>query len=78
MISIKIGRNTYEISDKDEFLDNKSCIQLITQSKEKLDYGTRPSPILTKRVIKEISAFKRVQLRHSYGTNCELFRLKNV
>ena len=78
MIELKIGRNTYEITEKDQFLDNKSCVQLMTQSKERLDWGQRGTPVLSQRAIKEISGFERVQHKHSYNINCELLSLKDA
>ena len=75
MIKIKVGRHDYEISSSDEFMDNGACVQLLTQSKEKSDWGKRPSPVLSKRAIKEISAFNSVQKDHNYGTNVQVFSL---
>ena len=77
MVTLKIGRHTYQITDKDQFLDNESCVQLMTQSKETMSYGTRATPVLSKRTVKEISGFERVQHKHSYGNTCELFSLKD-
>jgi len=37
-MEMKIGRHTYTITEEDRFLDNKSCILLLTQSKENVNY----------------------------------------
>jgi len=76
MLELKIGRHTYKITEDDEFLDNHSCVQLLTQSKERISWGHRPTPCLSKKAIKEISAFDRLQKTHNYGNRCELFTLK--
>ena len=76
IIKIKVGRFEYEITGEDKFLDNGNCVQLFTQSKEPLDWGHRPNPHLSKRAIKSIGRFERVQHEHDYATKCELFSLK--
>jgi len=75
MIEVKIGRHKYEITEDDEFMDNGACVQLISQSMEKGDWGRRPNPILSKKAIKEIAAYDRVQLPHSYGGHVQVFTL---
>jgi len=34
-VNLKIGRNNYTITKEDKFIDNGSCVMLLTQSKEK-------------------------------------------
>lgn len=75
MITLKIGRNSYDITEDDQFLDNGSVVQLMTQSKETSEWGRRANPCLSKRAIKEIAKFDRVQHEHTYMTKCELFSL---
>lgn len=73
---IKIGRHEYKITDSDRFMDNGSCVQLLSQSKEKAHYGSRPSPVLSKKAVKEIEKFKRIQLEHDYkNKNVSVFKL---
>lgn len=74
-INIKVGRHTYEIGSGDEFMDNGSCVQLVTQSKERSDWGHTPNPILSKRVIKEISVYDRIQKPHHYNSGVQVFSL---
>lgn len=74
-MKIKIGRHEYDISANDVFIDNGSCVQLLSQSKEKSDWGRRPNHVLSKRAIKEISTFKRVPVKHNYSTNVDIFKL---
>lgn len=76
MIKIKVGRHKYEIGSSDEFMDNGACVQLLTQSKEKSHWGKRPNPVLSKRVIKEISVFNRIQKEHRYSSDVEVFSLE--
>lgn len=75
MIKMKVGRHEYEIDSSDEFMDNGACVQLLTQSKELSDWGRRPNPVLSKRAVKEISRFSRIQKEHSYDTTVEVFSL---
>jgi hypothetical protein len=75
-INLKIGRNEYQITSTDTFLDNQSCVQLTSQSKEPFNWGQRATPILSKRAVKEISVFKRLYLQHGYGDNVQLFSLE--
>ena len=74
-INLKIGRNTYEISEEDEFMDNGACIQLLSQSKEKVSWGHRPTPTLSKRACKEISIYKRIQHKHEWLGHVQVFNL---
>jgi hypothetical protein len=56
-IKLKIGRHEYDITENDVFMNNGSIVMLTTQSKERPDWGIRPNPWLSKRAIKEISAY---------------------
>lgn len=74
---LKIGRNEYEITAQDVFLDNGSCIQLLTQSKEQLvKWGHRPNPKLSKRAMREIESCERIPVDHKYGAGVQVFTLK--
>jgi hypothetical protein len=75
MIKIKVGRHEYEITNSDKFMDNGACVQLLSQSKERVDWGAKPNPVLSKRAVKEISKFTRVQENHNYGGNVQVFSL---
>jgi hypothetical protein len=48
----------------------------MTQSKEKPEWGHRPTPVLSKRAIKEIASFDKVYLAHHYSEKCSLFSLR--
>ncbi len=78
MINLKIGRNEYEITSNDEFMDNGSCVQLLTQSKERCNWGRQPNPVLSKKAISEINKFEKVQREHSYSSKVKLFSLSDV
>ena len=78
LLNLKIGRNIYEITEADRFLDNGACIQLITQSKERVSWGHQQQPTLSKRAAREIDAFKRVYFSHHYGDGCKLFSLRGA
>ena len=67
-ITLKIGRHSYEITERDEFMDNGVVVLLTSQSKEPPDWGRRPSPELSKRAIKEIGKFERKHLSEFYFT----------
>lgn len=77
-MNLKIGRHTYIITEKDLFMDNEACIQLLTQSKEKSNWGHRPNPVLSKKAIKEINKFERLQKKHGYDKRIQVFSLKEV
>ena len=76
-MELKIGRNIYTITEKDSFMDNGTCVQLLTQSEERSLWGRKPHSVLSKRAIKEISNYKRVQHKHNYGDmDLQIFNLK--
>jgi len=77
LIKLKIGRNTYDITEEDQVMDNGSTVQLLTQSKEQSSWGRKPIPRLPKKAIKEISLFRRVEQEHGYGERVSIFSLKN-
>ena len=58
---LKIGRYTYTITSRDTFMDNGWVVQLMTQSNEPSCWGQKPDPQLSKRAIKEIGKFSRLQ-----------------
>jgi len=61
-MNLKIGRHNYEITEKDLFLDNGCCVQLLSQSKENPSMwsSSSPKPTLSKKTIKQILPFKKV------------------
>lgn len=65
MVELKINRHTYQISESDVFTDNGKCIQLLTQSHEKGNWGRRPHPVLPKRCRDQIAKYERVMLEDS-------------
>jgi len=76
-MKLKIGRHEYEITEKDRFMDNGSCVQLLSQSKGKSSWGKRPSPVLSKKAVKEISKYTRKIIAHDYGEWVTVFSLKS-
>jgi len=74
-MKLKIKKHEYEITPTDEFMDNGACVQLLTQSKEASVWGCRPTPVLSKKAIKEIAAFNRIQKEHKYGPTVTIFAL---
>ena len=75
IIRLKIGRATYDITDKDEFMDNGSSVQLLTQSKSSVTWGQRSNPVLSKKAIKEISQFTIRKIPSDYPANVTVFSL---
>lgn len=75
MIELKIGRHTYQITSEDRFMDNGSCIQLLTQSKEKSVWRRRISPKLSKAAEKIVNAHKHTLHEHRYCTPVKVFSL---
>ncbi len=78
LITLKIGRHSYDITEDDCFMDNGNCVQLITQSKEYAGWGRWANPVLSKRAIKEISKLDRVKHvdSDSYGHSVSVFTLQ--
>ncbi len=76
-IELKVGKNTYDITKDDLFIDNGACVQLLTQSNEKREWGHHPNPVLSKRAIKELSKYKKIQKKHHYDSKTlEIYSLE--
>lgn len=73
MLTLKIGRYEYEITEKDTFMDNGACVQILSQKKQFKDWHY-VTPVLSKKAIKQISKYERIPVESSY--NAEVFRLK--
>ena len=72
-LKLKIGRHTYDITESDQFMDNGACVQLLTQSQEAWLHSSCAHPVLSKRAIKEIATFNRVDVvEHAYCTEFSL------
>ena len=75
-MDLKIGRNVYQITKEDRFMDNGCCVQLITQSKERSSWGHMPNPVLSKKAVKELSKVGQVEHDNSrYTTEVRIFSL---
>ena len=74
-MKLKIGRHEYDITTADLFMDNGACIQLITQSKEKSNYGRKPLPVLSKKAINQISKYPKIKKKHKYPDYVTIFSL---
>lgn len=61
LLDLKIRYKTYEITDKSEFLDNGSCIQLFTGEVGRLNH--RLTVALSDRAEKEIEKFDFINKR---------------
>ena len=77
LTSLKIKRHVYDITDRDCFMDNGCCVQLLTQSLESAHWGRRPRPVLSRRAVQQIGAFSRVAVPHKYGDHVTVFKLQN-
>lgn len=76
LVSLKIGRQVYHITEADKFLDNGACIQILTKRGPFADWH-HTTPTLTKKAEREIGAFSRVNHPHKYGASCTVFSLQN-
>jgi hypothetical protein len=75
-MKLKIGRHEYEITEKDEFMDNGACVQLTTQSKERnARWEKRPHPVLSKKAVKALSKYPRKERKNNYGEWVTIFSL---
>ena len=74
---LKIGRYKYQITKKDQFMDNGACIQLLSQSQEPSHWGHRASPILSQKAIKQIESYRMIPRENKYteSPNVEIFSL---
>jgi hypothetical protein len=75
-ITLKIKRHEYKITEKDEFLDNGSCIQLLTQSNEYDRWSQESTPKLSQKMAKEITRYERIPRKGRYKTRYSVFSLK--
>jgi hypothetical protein len=76
LVSLKIGRQVYDITEADKFLDNGACVQIITK-RGPFDNWRYTTPIVTKKAMRGIGAFARVNHPHKYGSGCTVFSLQN-
>ena len=74
---MKIGRYEYDINENDIFMDNSACIQLITQSKENNNWGSRPNPVLSKDLAKKVRKMKLI-IRKGHWDTVKYFSIKEV
>ena len=73
-INLKIGRYEYEITEKDTFMDNGACVQLLSQAKQ-WNVWRYVTPVLSQKAIKQINKFERIPVASEF-TNVQVFRLK--
>jgi hypothetical protein len=75
---LKIKRHEYNITEKDEFMDNGSSVQLLTQSRETSTWGSRPNPILSKKAIKQLLAceHERTIYDSSWSKDTTIIKIK--
>ena len=78
LLELKVKRNTYTITTEDVFMDNGHYVQLLSQSKEHSGYGQYYRPVLSKRAIKEIGSFLRIQQAYTHGSTVQVFTLDNL
>ena len=77
LITIKVGRHNYQITEEDRFMDNGSIIQLLTQSKQYVPQKRRfVHPVLSKREVARIEKFEKRIHEHKYGSSVTVFSLK--
>lgn len=77
IISLKIKRQVYAITESDRFMNNGRYVQLITQDKR----GSLISdiyPILSKKAESDLGCFEYTLHDHDRGDRITVFSLKNV
>ena len=74
-MKLKIRRKEYEITSRDRFMDNGSCVQLLTQNGPWKNWGYT-TPVLSKKAIKELHKFKIIEHEHNYGSNVSIFSIE--
>tara|TARA_R110002153_G_scaffold272911_1_gene442437 strand:- start:207 stop:461 length:255 start_codon:yes stop_codon:yes gene_type:complete len=73
LITLKIGRETYEITEADTFIDDGVCVQLLSQDRYPQAY-----PTLSKRYVKELSKFARTIRLSNYKSPVEVFGIHRL
>lgn len=68
LLTLKIGKSTYPITEKDKFCANTSSVVLLGQVKS--------NPELKAKHIKQINKFKRIEHKHEFGNLITIFSLK--
>ena len=74
-MKLKIRRKEYEITPKDRFMDNGSCVLLLTQNGPWKDWGYT-KPVLSKKAIKELKKFKFFEHKHNRGSGISIFSIE--
>jgi hypothetical protein len=69
LLSLKLGKHNYDITDKSRFFCNASTVQL-------LDQKTKEPPVLKAKHLKQINKFERVQHKHEFGHTISIFSLR--
>ena len=72
LIDLKIGRVTHAVTDESVFVDNGATVQLITDRVNRYGFVW---VVLTKKGIKEISKFKRNNVKNGHGSHAKSFTL---
>lgn len=73
LITLKIGRHTYDITESDRFIDNGIWVQLTTQNKQTYTWDQPVDPVLSKKSVKQIGRFTK--LFHDNDGNNKFFSL---
>lgn len=73
-LKLIIDRKEYTITKDDRFMDNGSCIQLLTQNKKPYPKGASPI-VKTKKALTALLALPRVQHQHGYGDCVSIFSI---
>lgn len=75
LIRLKIGRYEYEITENDKLMDNGACVQFLTKRGPRGKWGHK-SLVLTKKALREIESFRRVEHHHELGEWVKVFSLR--
>ncbi|SBS29056.1 hypothetical protein MSP8886_01419 [Marinomonas spartinae] len=67
LLTLKIGKRTFEITEKDKFVTSGSSVLLLGQG--------RTNPELNMKHLKEINKFERIEHAHEFGSMTSVFSL---
>lgn len=67
ILTLKIGKRTFEITNNDKFVTSGSSVFLLGQG--------RANPELNMKHLKEINKFERIEHAHEFGSMTSVFSL---
>lgn len=77
-MELKICRHKYSITPEDRFMDNGSCVQLLTQSKKRSNWGHKPNPVMPKKSAKDFLGKDLKEYKSEYEDGVRILGIKKL